>query len=204
MNRTGRCAARPIAGLINGGKHKRNGNLVGGTRKVDSPSYVGVEQSGLNHSLVGVRGAELGRPVSGQHNHRHPILRRLDHRGQQIGNSRAGGGHDGGRLTGCPSHPQRKKADAALIKVAVGPRRWVSSNGLYQRRTTRPRRETEMLHAIADQLIDDRGRPGGIGMVLVAFHDFGSMPRKSSILFSISSHSCAGTEPSTIPAPEKR
>mmetsp|Transcript_3527 Transcript_3527/g.7768 ORF Transcript_3527/g.7768 Transcript_3527/m.7768 type:complete len:351 (+) Transcript_3527:480-1532(+) len=117
------------------------------------------EDPGLHNRLVGATVAKLRGAIGRQENHRDPLLRRLDNRGEQVSHSRAGRDDDRGRETARFRVPDGVVPRRSLVVLDAGRGRAVPRDRHRQRRRPGARADNEVRHAAPAQLLDDHRGP---------------------------------------------
>ena len=147
--------AAPVAHLA----HARLGH-----REVVLPAHGAVEEARLVDGLARAGVAQLGGAVGGERDDRHTGVRRLDHRGREVGHGGAARGDDDDRLAADLREAERDEAGAALVDADVQAQ-VAARVGLgerdRERRAAAAGREHHLGDAAAHQLVDDHPRHRG-------------------------------------------
>ena len=124
--------------------------------RIDCRQHVRAEDAPLLDRLRSTNAVQLGWPVGGGDDQRHPVEVGLDHAGKQFGDGGARGHQDQDRPTGGAGQAEGHEACRALVAPDVHPQP-AGSDGQGQRRRTRARRDHGISDAATLELVDEGG-----------------------------------------------
>lgn len=129
------------------------------------PAHRVAEELELVDGLLGPRRSELGWPVGGQHDERHPVVEGFDDGGKKVCSGGPRRAREQGRATSGPRKPEREEGCGALVDADVKIEPLLCCEREGQGGRARAGSERGMGDTVANELVDERQSEGLRGVV---------------------------------------